>query len=99
MIDPATLILSLMLAAQPQPAEETQATEETQAPAATPIAAQDEKAADDDDKIICRRETVIGTKFKKRICGTRKQWATLEDRGTETTRQLQRRGKGQEPIN
>ncbi len=54
--------------------------------------------ADDDDKIICRRTAVIGSKFKKKVCGTKKQWETLSNRGSETTRNLQRRGKGLEPT-
>ena len=90
MIDPTTLLLSFLLATQAQaPDGEDTQTEQ--------VAAQSDKKADDDDKIICRRTAIIGSKFKKRICGTKKQWQTLENRSAETTREWQRRGKGLEP--
>lgn len=94
MIEPVTLILSAFLAAQAQDAG-TAETPTVEAPAQ--VAVQEEEEVDDDDKIICKRTAVIGSKFKKQICGTQKQWATLESRSTETTREWQRRGKGLEP--
>ncbi|QFT78941.1 hypothetical protein [Erythrobacter sp. THAF29] len=96
MIDPLSLLLSALLATQAQPAEtaETPSDSETEQ-----VAARSEEKADDEDKIICRRTAVIGSKFKKRICGTKKQWETLENRSTDTTREFQRRGKGLEPVN
>lgn len=94
MIDPMTLLVSLLLAAQPQ-TEETSATETT---GDETELAQKQEEANDDDKIICKRTAVIGSKFKKKICGTKKQWETLQNRGTEQTRDMQRRGKGLEPV-
>lgn len=87
MIDPATLILSLALAAQNTPSDVVQTAETAQA----------DEQSDDSEKVICRRTAVIGSKFKKKICGTKKQWETLENRSEETTRTWQRRGKGLEP--
>ncbi|WP_298469580.1 hypothetical protein [uncultured Erythrobacter sp.] len=82
-------LAALLLSLQGQPAAvETSATE---------TEAKTEQAANDDDKIICRRTAIVGSKFKKKICGTKKQWETLANRGAETTREFQRRGKGLEP--
>lgn len=88
----AALLLSLQGQPAPEAAQPTGA--ET---AATDTDAKSQEAATDDDKIICRRTAVIGSKFKKRICGTKKQWESLANRATETTREFQRRGKGLEP--
>lgn len=93
MIDPTSLLLSFLLATAPQGTSADPAQAETRA------ADEKQAEADDENKIICRRTAVIGSKFKKKICGTKKQWETLEARATEDTRQLQRRGKGLEPVN
>lgn len=90
MMEFTAIIASLLLAAQAQPAAETSA-KQTEPKA--------EEAVNDDDKIICRRTAVVGSKFKKKMCGTKKQWETLSNRGTDTTREFQRRGKGLEPVN
>ncbi|MEL7218508.1 MAG: hypothetical protein AAGK01_08770 [Pseudomonadota bacterium] len=84
------ILASLLLASQAQPAAETSATQ------SEPKA---EQSAGDDEKIICRRTAITGSKFKKRICGTKKQWEDMANRGSDTTREFQRRGKGNEPVN
>ncbi len=94
------LLAALLAATQPQSAEENGAAKPVTVdePKTEQVAiAKEDKMADDEDKIICRRTAVIGSKFKKKICGTKKQWETLSNRGSETTRSLQRRGKGLEP--
>lgn len=52
-----------------------------------------------EDRLICRRTAIIGSKFKKRICATAEEWETLSRRGQDTTKEFQRRGKGNEPVN
>lgn len=75
-------------------AEASEGTEGTEGP---PVDEQAQKERD--DEIICRREAVIGSKFKKRICATRKEWQTLAERSRDTTQELQNRGVGFEPVN
>ncbi|QFT78940.1 hypothetical protein [Erythrobacter sp. THAF29] len=94
MTETAILLLSALLAAQAQPAQSADTSSDTKT---EQVAALEDTAVDDEDKIICRRTAVIGSKFKKRICGTKKQWQTLENRSAATTREWQRRGKGLEP--
>ncbi len=99
MSEPMSVFLSLLLSAQAQAAE-TPASQAAAEPVAdtavTQTAAVDEEV-DDDDTIICRRTAVVGSRFKKRICGTKKQWRTLQNRAADTTHNWQRRGKGLEP--
>ncbi|MFL0355583.1 hypothetical protein ACI5KX_03805 [Erythrobacter sp. GH1-10] len=92
MIDPSTLLVSLLLAAQPQAddAEDARDTSQTSEVAAR-------KEVDDDDKIICRRTAVIGSKFKKRICATKEEWETLANQSRDATMRAQRRGQGLDP--
>lgn len=68
-----------------------------EAPPAEPSASAAEQQVADDDKVICRRTAVVGSRFKKRICGTRREWATLRARGKDTTRDMQRAGRGLDP--
>ncbi|MDJ0642129.1 MAG: hypothetical protein QNJ15_04875 [Erythrobacter sp.] len=100
MIETIGLLAAFLAAAQAQPVNENAASEATAVDAdrVEQVAREETaKVADDDDKIICRRTAIIGSKFKKKICGTKKQWETLANRGADTTRELQRRGKGLEP--
>ena len=88
MTELATAIAATLLAMQAQPAAQAESAEAAQTA---------EKA--DENKIICRRTAITGSKFKKKICGTKKEWETLANRGAKDTRELQRRGKGNEPVN
>ena len=93
------LLAALLAAAQAPAAADSKAAEAAaDEPKTEQVATPAEQAkANDDDKIICRRTAIIGSKFKKRICGTKKQWETLANRGSATTQELQRAGKGLEP--
>lgn len=106
---PLLATIALALQAAPEPAEES-ATPENDAPKAEeteqvgPEKSEAEakaKAAKkaDEDKIICRRTAVVGSKFKKRICGTKKQWEEMAQRGRDNTLEFQQRGNGFEPVN
>ena len=102
MIDVTPAVLSLLLAASPQAeATETAAAQAAAEPVAEQTAAAEaqQEELNEDDKVICRRTSVIGSKFKKRICGTKKEWETLRARAEADTRAFQRRGKGNEPVN
>ncbi|MDJ0642128.1 MAG: hypothetical protein QNJ15_04870 [Erythrobacter sp.] len=88
MTELATAIAATLLAMQGQPAAPAEQTESAETA---------EQA--DENKIICRRTAITGSKFKKKICGTKKEWETLATRGARDTRELQRRGKGNEPVN
>ncbi len=100
MMELTSVIAALLLAMQAQPDPGASTSDQAEA-AATPTAAETTADAsaepDPDEKMICRRTAVIGSKFKKKICATRKQWRELSDRGSDTTREMQRR-KGVEPV-
>lgn len=96
-----TIVLAsaaLLLSFQAQPGvEEDASSPDTQATeAATAVPAQ--LAASEDDKITCKRTAITGSKFKKKICGTKKDWELMAKRAEETTREFQGRGTGNEPI-
>jgi len=66
------LLLALAMAAT---MADTPAT--SQSPASQPSAPAASKpadAADDPNKVICRREEVTGSHFERRVCMTRAQW-------------------------
>ncbi len=85
------LMASLFLALQAQPAE-------APAPKPDPAAeAAPEEAVNDEDKIVCRRTAITGSKFKKKVCATKKEWASLGRRSRENAGEMQRRGKGLSP--
>lgn len=90
MIEPLSLLLPALLMAQPEPAQSVEASEA--------VAEVEVEEKDDENRIICKRTAVIGSKFKKRICGTAKEWETMSQRAEDTTKDFQRRGKGNEPI-
>lgn len=95
-------IASLSLALQAQPAAEK--AEEAASATASEAVENAEAAAEDqekvyENKITCRRTAIIGSKFKKRICGTASEWETMRRRAEKTTEEFQRRGKGNEPVN
>jgi hypothetical protein len=62
-------MISLVFAAALMAAGEPAAT-----PAAAPAAAADKKAAKDPNGMVCKREPVLGSRFKERICMTQAQW-------------------------
>jgi len=100
MFEPFGVIFALLLSVQEQPNDKdaaAAASESVTEASVTPQSASAEVARDDDDKVVCRRTAVIGSRFTKRLCATKKEWDALEARGRETTQNWQRRGKGLEP--
>lgn len=100
MTDLLTLLFPLLLATQAQPTETTKAADEPpESVEAAEVPPVEEVKKDRGDEIVCRRETVVGSKFKKKICATRAEWQSLAERGRDTTLEFQRRGKGVDPVN
>ena len=54
--------------------------------------------ADDDDRMICKRTQIIGSKFKKKICGTKDDWDQMAQRGQDAASLMQTK-RGFEPGN
>jgi len=50
-----------------------------------------EAAASKDDR-ICKRVAVVGSNFKKKVCGTAEAWKKREEEGRRTAGDLQRNG-------
>ncbi|MBT8431156.1 MAG: hypothetical protein HKP43_06365 [Altererythrobacter sp.] len=84
---------------QTQPALETDTETQVETTAAenteTEVASQPEaEPATDENKIICRRTQVIGSRFTKRICGTQDEWDELARKGQISTAEFQAKGAG-----
>jgi hypothetical protein len=47
-------------------------------PATVPAAAPAKVAADDEDKIVCKKQETTGSRFATRICHTKAQWVQIE---------------------
>lgn len=45
-----------------------------------------------DGNVVCKRQAVIGSNFKRKICMTKAQWDQLEEESRQTTGDIQRRG-------
>ncbi len=91
------ILAGLLLALQAQPATETNDSPEEQPAPVTQAAAAVEPEVDEDDKIICRKTAVIGSRFKKRVCATKHEWETLRKRSRDNADEMQRKGKGLSP--
>jgi hypothetical protein len=103
----ATPIFALALAMQAQPAAtdqtaatpiaEVEATEATETTEAETTETETTEKAAGEERMICRRTATVGSKFKKKVCGTKKHWQELSRRSQGTTDELKRRGRGLSP--
>lgn len=70
------------------------ATTETSTMDATPVATAPTEAttktAEADDRMICKKTTVVGSKFNKRVCATAAQWEARAAVDREATENIQR---------
>lgn len=99
----ATLIVTLAFASQAEPTQETgpQPAPEPETVVLEPKPSSDlgeapepeVTAENDDNKRECRRVAQIGTRMKKRVCASRKEWREMARQSRETTEGLQRRGQ------
>ncbi|GHA95698.1 hypothetical protein GCM10009069_18420 [Algimonas arctica] len=48
------------------------------------------KKAEVDDSLICKKTTVVGSKFNKRVCATQAQWDARAAADREATESIQR---------
>jgi len=97
MIIQTALASALLLTLQAAPAESG---EVTRAAAQSDEKTEEQaESLDEDDKMVCRRVSRIGTRFKKRVCATQGEWDALAERSRTDTEDLQRRGfvPGQAP--
>ena len=46
----------------------------------------------DPDEVVCKRTKKTGTRFKSKVCATRREWELYEERAQDITEELQRRG-------
>ena len=85
-----TLVFAAGLMALPMTA-----TAQDAQPAAGDASAAKEGA--DEERLICKRTAIVGSKFKKKLCGTQEYWDQMAQRGKDATREFQTRGRGVEP--
>lgn len=71
----------------------------TQVPQATAATADDtaqgasaETDRTDGDRVICKRTIITGSRFKKRVCMTWREWQAISDQSTGLAENIQRRG-------
>jgi hypothetical protein len=74
--------LSLVLAGQDPAPSDPSATTNPQAPAAEDR---------DSQRMVCRRETVVGTRFPTRVCMTRAEWDARRAESRELAQSLETR--------
>lgn len=68
--------------------------------AAAPAAADAAKPADDPNRLICKRETPVGSMIASRkVCLTRSQWAERTRNGHETARRMVEDNAGRPTTN
>ena len=53
---------------------------------------------EDDQEIVCRMRATTGTRFKRRICATKAQWASLDSKNQEKTDEFNREIRRSESI-
>ena len=53
----------------------------------------------DDERMFCKRTAIIGSKFKKKLCGTKEYWDRMAQNAKDATLEFQTRGWGVEPGN
>ncbi len=63
----------------------------TKAPAADSARTSD---ADDQDKVICKRQVITGSRFEKRVCMTRAEWGEQARKTEEFERRLNQNPNG-----
>lgn len=79
----------------------TPATQTASAPAATTSAKTttmteaptDTASAEDSSRLVCKREAVVGSKFKKKICATQDVWDARAEADRKTAGDIQRGGQ------
>ncbi|MFN4297015.1 MAG: hypothetical protein ACK4FB_09240 [Brevundimonas sp.] len=83
MLTAALVSLTLAAFAQPAPSPDT----------ANPrgnSAEERSERQEDADRMICRREHVVGSNRPQRVCMTRAQWDAIRDQSRETLRETDR---------
>ncbi len=55
--------------------------------------AKDEEELKDENKRVCRRVPVIGSRMKKKVCASRKEWEEQAEASRKSTENMQRRGQ------
>jgi len=45
-----------------------------------------------EDKEVCKRQPVLGSRFNRKVCMKQSQWDALEEDGRRTTGDIQRKG-------
>lgn len=55
--------------------------------------AKEEEETKDENKRVCRRVAVIGSRMKKKVCASRKEWDEMAESSRKSTENIQRRGQ------
>ncbi len=76
------LTMALMFAMQSEQAQNVQTASNERAPTV--------RAMDDPERVICRRERVVGTNRPQRVCMTAREWEVVRDASRETMNRSER---------
>jgi uncharacterized lipoprotein YajG len=77
-------------AATPNTTSEAMASEQNVAAEAAEKS--NEKTASADGELICKRQSVVGSNFNRKVCATAEQWEASEEESRRMTGDLQRGG-------
>ena len=83
---------------KPKTVHDTKTVQGAETAQATETAQGADAEAYDPDEVICKRIKQTGTRFKSKVCGTRRQWEQSEDDAQRTTERMKSRpqqGKAQ----
>jgi hypothetical protein len=82
----ALSVMAVDTAPVPTPASAT-----SQTPSAGPASPQPGSPAPDPNKVLCRAQVITGSRFMKRICMSRADWAEYDRRQEQETTYLKRK--------
>ncbi|MFQ5564381.1 MAG: hypothetical protein ACE5FO_12525 [Parvularculaceae bacterium] len=79
-------------------AENSVAAESARSAESGDAAEQDVVAEVDNDRVICKRKIVTGSRFPKKVCMTWGEWKALEGESSGLVENIQRRGVQNDPF-
>ena len=85
-------ILAACASVQETPSSTLAKTETATVQPATKLQADASQAAE--DKMVCKRTPVTGSRFKKKVCMTQEQWDSMRDDAKSATGEFQRKNTG-----
>lgn len=84
------MLLLAACATSTTPTAEKVAEAETMKAVSEELSQTNKVAKSEDGNVICKREAVVGSNFKRKVCATAEQWKAMEESSRATTADIQR---------